>query len=60
MEEKFGMSKKNYGTEADTETWSWFRLLLPKLCFGRTLIDPIPIIDLKTFRRAWNTIETQV
>ena len=60
MEESLGLGKKSSGPETDTKTWSWFRLPIPKLGFGHTLIDPIPIIALKTFRRAWNTIETQV
>ena len=37
MEESFGLGKKSYGTETDTKTWSWFRLPIPKLGFGRTL-----------------------
>ena len=37
MEESFGLGKKSYGTETDTETWSWFRLPIPKPGFGRTL-----------------------
>ena len=60
MGESLGLGKKSSGPETDTETWSWFPLTIPKPGLGCTLIDPIPIIDLKTFRRAWNTIETQV
>ena len=39
MEESFGLGKKSYGTETDTETWSWFRLPIPKPGFGRTLLS---------------------
>jgi hypothetical protein len=38
MEESLGLGKKSYGTETDTETQSWFRLLIPKPGFGVTLI----------------------
>ena len=38
MEESLGLGKKSSGPETDTETWSWFRLPIPKPSFGRTLI----------------------
>ena len=38
MEESLGLGKKSSGPETDTETWSWFRLPIPKPGFGRTLI----------------------
>ena len=37
MEESLGLGKKSYGNEADTETWSWFRLPIPKPGLCRTL-----------------------
>ena len=37
MEESLGLGKKSSGPETDTETWSWFRLPIPKPGFGRTL-----------------------
>ena len=37
MEESLGLGKKSSGAETDTETWSWFRLPIPKSGFGRTL-----------------------
>ena len=37
MEESLGLGKKSSGAETDTETWSWFRLPIPKPGFGRTL-----------------------
>ena len=37
MEESLGLGKKSYGTKTDTETRSWFRLLILKPGFGRTL-----------------------
>ena len=42
MEESLGLGKKSSGAETDTETWSWFRLPIPKLGFGRTLIEASP------------------
>ena len=38
MGESLGLGKKSSGPETDTETWSWFRLPIPKLGFGRTLM----------------------
>ena len=38
MEESLGLGKKSSGPETDTETWSWFRLPIPKPSLGRTLI----------------------
>ena len=40
MGESLGLGKKSSGPETDTETWSWFRLPIPKPGFGRTLGDP--------------------
>ena len=37
MGESLGLGKKSSGPETDTETWSWFRLLIPKPGFGGTL-----------------------
>ena len=37
MKESLGLGKKSFGTE--TETWSWFRLPIPKPGFGRTLLQ---------------------
>ena len=37
MGESLGLGKKSSGPETDTETWSWFRLPIPKPGFGRTL-----------------------
>ena len=37
MGKSFSLGKKSSGPETDTETWSWFRLPIPKLGFGRTL-----------------------
>ena len=39
MEESLGLGKKSCGTETVTETWSWFRLPIPKPGFGRTLLS---------------------
>ena len=41
MEESLGLGKKSSGPETDTETWSWFRLPIPKPGFGRTLANGI-------------------
>ena len=40
MEESLGLGKKSYGTETETDTEShvWFRLLIPKPGFSRTLV----------------------
>ena len=38
MGESLGLGKKSSGPETDTETWSWFRLPIPKPGFGRTLV----------------------
>ena len=38
MEKSLDSGKKSYGTETDTETWSWFRLPIPKPGFSRTLL----------------------
>ena len=37
MGESLDLDKKSSGPETDTETWSWFRLPIPKQGFGRTL-----------------------
>ena len=37
MGESLGLGKKSSGPETDNETWSWFRLQIPKPGFGRTL-----------------------
>ena len=37
MEESIGLGKKSSGPETDTETWSWFRLPIPKPGLGCTL-----------------------
>ena len=39
MGESLGLGKKSSGPETDTETWSWFRLPIPKPGFGRTLLQ---------------------
>ena len=39
MEESLGLGKKSGGTVTDTETWSLFRLPIPKPGFGRTLVQ---------------------
>ena len=38
MWESLGLGKKSSGPETDTETWSWFRLPIPKPGFGCTLL----------------------
>ena len=38
MGESLGLGKKSSGPETDTETWSWFRLPIPKPGFGCTLV----------------------
>ena len=43
MGESLGLGKKSSGPETDTETWSWFRLPIPKPGFGHTLeCGPLP------------------
>ena len=37
MGESLGLGKKSSGPKTDTDTWSWFQLLIPKPGFGRTL-----------------------
>ena len=44
MGESLGLGKKSSGPETDTETWSWFRLLIPKPGFGRTLLQGIRVL----------------
>ena len=34
----FGLGRKSLSTDTDTETWSQFRLPIPKPGFGRTLV----------------------
>ena len=34
----FGLGRKSLGTDTDTETWSQFRLPMPKPGFGGTLV----------------------
>ena len=36
----FGLGRKSSGTDTDTETWSQFRLPIPKPGFGSTLLWP--------------------
>ena len=54
MEESLGLGKKSSGPETDTETWSWFRLPIPKQGFGRTLRAGLMIIVEKW--SAWFTL----
>ena len=35
----FGFGKKSFGSDTDTEIGPWFWLPIPKLGFGRTLLD---------------------
>ena len=49
MGESLGLGKKSSGPETDTETWSWFRLPIPKPGFGRTLLDSEWVIAAWTF-----------
>ena len=55
MEESLGLGKKSYGTETDTETRSWFRLLILKPGFGRTLVRRL--VHLIVSWLAWAEIE---
>ena len=50
MGESLGLGKKSSGPETYTETWSWFRLPIPKPGFGRTLQGrPFPLPSQRNF-----------
>ena len=55
MEKSLGLGKKSYGTKTDTETRSWFRLLILKPGFGRTLVRRL--VHLIVSWLAWAEIE---
>ena len=46
MEESLGLGKKSSGPKTDTETWSWFRLPIPKQGFGCTLLCWYDMVEL--------------
>ena len=52
MEESLGLGKKSSGPKTDTETWSWFRLPIPKPGFGRTLKYILQFSDF-TYSFVW-------
>ena len=49
MGESLGLGKKSSGPETDTETWSWFRLPIPKPGFGCTLLPSNGKYDREIF-----------
>ena len=38
LKKKFGLGKKNFGSDTNTEIGPWFRFPIPKSGFGHTLV----------------------